>query len=495
MRYHLLTIVFKIYQLIKNSFVLILLLFILRGNSEFWLLELGRYAVIIYIPLRILYIIVAWFVEKYEWQDQTFNIYKGVFVRNTRTIPFSRIQNMTRNTTLFHKLFGVTSLTFETSASGEDESIYFPVLSKERANELIELVQLDKRVEQATEEQSDDSQSVTGKFSTQSKRITYFKPVRKDLWKASFTSLSFLAIFPIAYGLYEYVQPFLSDIRILDSFQVILDSVWLFVIVVIVILIVSISFGIARTFLRYGKYEISADNNYIYIDRGVLEESYFSINKKRVQGLEIEQNFLKRLFGLAEVKLISSANPNQEDGSINVNSLYPFLPIQEAYALIEKLLPQYKLTAKLERLPLRSLWVKLLRPSWLWITATILLAIFKPNFLGIAWWVLVIMLLVLTIIQRVLDYIHTRYAISEDQAQWWHGGLTSRMFITKRKNMIEMTYSQSILQKIFQVASIQVKNRSILPRVETINDIPVNDARKSKAWYLMRSKDVNIKNG
>lgn len=501
MRYHPLTVFFHIYQLVKNSIVIAILLFVLRKDSEFWLIEYGRYAFVIFIVLRLCYIVIAWFVEKYEWQDRTFYIHKGIFMKHTSTIPFSKIQNVTRKTTIFHKIFGLTSVTFETAMDGEDDAIHFEVLSRQHANFLIGLVQTDKQNalqneqvnSDATQTESQENKDPKQDAVQKTNRTVHFTPQRQDLWKASFTSLSFLAFIPIAFGVLDYINPLLPETDQVEGiFQLLLDSKWIFIVIIILAVTIAVAFGALRTFIRYGRYEISSDAAHIYIDRGVLNESHFAIEKRKVQGLEIQQTMLKRLFGLAEVKLISSANPNKEERSVNVNSLYPFLPIKEAYQLIEELLPIYQLNGQLERLPRRSLWVKLLKPSWLWIMATISLIYFKPDFFGInqAWWILILVLLCLILLQRILDYIHTRYAVTQDQVQWWHGGLTSRLFVTKRKNVIEIAYSQTKLQKYFQVASVTTMNRSIPAHKETIHDIPLPYALAIEKWYLKRQKEV-----
>ncbi|MCT2535400.1 PH domain-containing protein [Aquibacillus koreensis] len=503
MRYHPLTMVFRLSELVKNSLFIVLILFVLKKNSEFWLVEYGRYAFVLFVLSRIVYIIIAWFVETYEWQDHTFQIHKGIFVKHTSSIPFSRIQNITRKTTLFHKVFGLTSLTFETAMDGENDAIHFEVLSKNQASSLISLVKQnehkhpqetngDEEVIHSTLQENDQSDEKTVQ---QSNRTIHFTPKRKDLWKASFTSLSFLAIIPLVAGGYDYLQPFLPDTDEVEGlFQGLLASVWIFIGIIMVAVVLAIGFGIVRTFIRFGKYEISSDYMHIYIDRGVLNESYFAIEKRKIQGLEINQTWIKRIFGLAEVKLVSSANPGQADESVNVNSLYPFLPIDQAYRLIEELLPDYQLNEKLERLPRKSLWLKLFRPSWLWIIATIVLWYFKPAIFQIdqAWWIVSVGLLCFIVVHRILDYIHTRYVVTGDQLQWWHGGLTSRMFVTKRKNVIEMAYSQSRIQRYFNVASITTINRSVPAHIEQIKDIPLDHASAIEDWYRKRREEVRV---
>lgn len=97
MRYHPFTILFRIVQLVKNSFVIALVLFVFRRDSQFWLFEYGRYLFLLYIAMRIVHIVVSWFFETYEWKENRYLILnKGILVRKTSTVPLHKIQNVTQ---------------------------------------------------------------------------------------------------------------------------------------------------------------------------------------------------------------------------------------------------------------------------------------------------------------------------------------------------------------------------------------------------------------
>lgn len=366
MRYHPLTTLYRIYQLAKNSLLFAIFIFVIKGGSDFWLYKYGRYVFIAFIILRFLYILVSWWKETYEWDKQSFHFKKGVFVKRVSTIPFSKIQNITRQTNLFHRVFRLTSLTLETAMDGgEDDTIKFEVVTKDHASFLINLLEVEEK--ETYEDTSEQILALEQKKEKDVKTI-HFEPTSRDLWKASFTSLSFLAIIPIMAGLYDYVEPFLPQFKGFWSFFS--QSNWLIAILSIAAVIIAVSFGIVRTFTRFGKYRISSNERYIFIDRGIVDQSNFAIEKRKIQGLQLRQPFMKRVFGLVEVTLISTASPNANDGNVSINSLYPFLPVHEAYALVEQLLPEYKLNHSMTRLPKRTLFIKLLRLSYLWVIAT-----------------------------------------------------------------------------------------------------------------------------
>lgn len=491
MKHHPLTILYRISLLIKNSFIFVLILFVFQRESEFWLVEFGRYAFFIIFTLRIIHIIFSWFCETYEWEkNQFFKAKKGIFVKHTNTVPFSRIQNVTQRTPFFHRIFGMTSLTFKTAIDGEDDDITFDVLTREQAAMLSNLVHHEENAMDKHEELYSNEADKRAKQTP----VSLFTPTKKDLWKASFTSLSFLAIVPVAVSLHENVEPLLSDVRSDHVLFQLLNQTWLVALLAFIAVIVAIAFGVVRTFTRYGNYEIAASKTHIFINRGILDESFFTIEKKKIQGIEIKQTFIKRLWGLAEVKLISSASPEWNGQGVQVSSLYPFLRKNQALQITKELLPDYTFSHRMTRLPKVTIWVKLMRPSWPWIITTAALFYFQPHFLGIeqAWWIFSLILLIIMLTNRVLDYAHTKYSISADQLQWWRGGLTTKLFITKRKNVFEAEYTQSILQKPFRLFSIKTKNRSTPIHIDGINDLPAHFTETFNQWYKKRKDDITI---
>ncbi|UOQ83706.1 PH domain-containing protein [Gracilibacillus salinarum] len=492
MRYHPLTILFRLYKLVRNSFALVLLFFVLKRQSEFWLFEYGRYALIAMIIWRVIYIFSSWFTETYQWDDRSFHLSKNVFVKQTTTIPFSKIQNVTSQTTILHKLFGYTSITFETAMDGKDDSITFDFVSKLHAAFLEELVQPGRTAVDDVEEKED---TPTPAKESEQKGVIYFTPSKRELVRASFTSLSFLIIIPIITKLYEYATQLLPNPEQYNGtfLQLFENKLMLFSIIIAAVLI-AVILGLIKTFTRYGKYEISATDTHIFIKKGMVNESHFTIEKSKVQGLEFQQSIIKRIFGLVEVRLISAGKIAED--AVSVNSLYPFLSMQRAYHLVEELLPEYSLEKEMERLPVASLYSKLLRPSWIWLIATACLVYFKPAFLQFqsTWWIVPLLLFILVVVSRVLDYANTKYTITNDQIQWWHGGFTHQLFVTKKRKVIEISCSQTLLQKIWNVASVSMMNRSSTPRVEVIDDVPLDFLKRFTAWYAARDTQMNKKN-
>ena len=242
----------------------------------------------------------------------------------------------------------MTSLTLETGVAGTDSSLKFDCLSIKEA-ERIELITLNK-IDFATFslENNQDSQGANDRNGQV--RTLHYKPTTKELLKASFVSFSFLAIIPFIFTIYDYVSEFYNVKAHRDEFlEVMLQSYWVFSLIIVFFILAAIVFGIIRTFLKYGKYEILSDEEKIYINKGIWKEISFSIQKNKVQAIQIQQSFLKRLLKIAEVKIISSGSSGELENQ--TNSLFPFMPVNQIQSVLKELLPDYKIDTAMHTLP------------------------------------------------------------------------------------------------------------------------------------------------
>ncbi|WHY86618.1 PH domain-containing protein [Neobacillus novalis] len=489
-RYHPLLMLFGLWSLLKNNFFIFIFLFVIKARSQSPFIIYGRILFFIVFGVAFIYIFLKWFAHKYELDGRSFHLYKGIFIKSERTIPFSKIQNVNRHTSLFHRLFKVTSISFETGMTGEEAAVKFEVVSQ------LESLRMEQHI---TSEVNDNAMNLSPSEMVVAKvdsiRIIHFKPMKKDILNASFTSLSFLVFIPLLLSFYSKIDEILHvEKETAGIFFYIISSWWIVTTIVVVLIMASVAFGIARAFIKYGKYEISSDRNRIYITKGVIDETAFSIAKEKVQAIEIKQSILKRLLGLAEVKLTCAGSLSFGEETLEINSLYPFLPVQRAYEMVSEILPTYEVTPKMKRLPKKSLWVRLFSPSWIWVITTAVLFYFRPAVLGVeqAWWIVSAALLLMIIAIRWLDFIHTKYILNNRFIQYKTGSLTTSLFISKREKVIEVKVTRTIFQKWLGLASIETINRAKPLQHNGIEDVPVEFADSFYKWYMGRRNEIEI---
>ncbi|MGD6819124.1 PH domain-containing protein [Metabacillus sp. 113a] len=468
-RFHPAWILIEAVSFVKNTWFIIFFLFVLRaGENTGWILW-AKYLFIAAAALTMIHMVLKWVFHTYEMNGHAFIFREGILVKNQRNIPFERIQNTFSETNFVHRMLGMTSLTLETGANDDEASVKFPIIPKNESARITDFVQNNNRTEEA------------GQTVSNNKSI-YFQSTKKDNIKAAFTSLSFFALFPILIALYSQADDFFNlEDASKSAVEYLQQHVWLLLPLFVAAMAISVLVGYIQTVIKYGRYEISADEDRIYISKGTINTSAFSIQKNKVQAIHIKQSLIKRIFGMAEIKLISAGSTNI--GEQETNSLYPFMAKHEAYELTNQLLPGYRIEERMNRLPKKVLLLKLIRPYYATVISGAALFFFKPEWLWAAGAVFL-----LSIVSRLLDYCFTSYLRNGDCVQIRRGGLTTETFLTKRKRIQQIEISHSWLQRKFQTGTLQFSNRAKPVHVSTIQDVPREDVSSFYRWIKGESK-------
>ncbi len=475
-RYNPLLMVLKLWHLIRNTSVIFFYVFVVKSEYQSTLYSYLRIGLIVAFVFTVLYIILKWFTEKYQLEEEAIHLYKGVFQKSQRMIPYSKIQDITRHRSLFHRLFMVTSMKLETGIEGQDATVKFEVVSQKEA----------KEIERHLNIVADDEWM---------NKTLHFTPAKKDILKASITSFSFLVLIPIIASLYTKMDElFHVEEEAAGILKEVINYGWLVTILLLVLAIVSTIIGVMKTYIKYGNYEIFSDYERIYIKKGVIEESSFSIAKSKVQAIEINQSPVKRLFGLAEVKLTSAGSESEGDDGLAVNSLYPFLPVKRTYEMVSEILPSYEVIEEMNPLPKKSLLLRMVRPSWIWIIATGCLYYFKPTPLNIeeAWGLVSIILLGFILVTRFLGFLNTRYILNKNFIQYKKGILGTSLFISKRDKIIEVNVERNMMQQLLGLATIETINRGKPVKHRVMRDVPVEFAHQFYKWYMGRRNEIKV---
>lgn len=522
-RNHPLMMVNELGKLMKNSLFFFILFFIIQAGSESWYFVYGRYAVVLFFIVTLVSIPVKWWARTYKLNEFSVQVTRSFITTTKQTVPYSKIQQVRRKTQWYHRFFNVTSVTLETSLTGEESAILFPVLRIEEAKTIEDKIQIKKSedegscvtpaseiqqecsevVEVNKEEEISLTDGTTDLVEEQSsaeavhngedtsKKI-HFTPNKKDLLKASVASLSFFAILPIGASILSKADDFHFEEKVDGFASYILGSTWVMTLSLILFVFISGFFGIVRTFVKYGKYEIASTDEKVMITKGLLEEDYFSIEKEKVQAVLIEQSLVKRLMGLASLKFVCAGG---DEADSDVSSVYPFVPVKRSFSLVQELLPDYRFSEQMERLPMKALFLRLLTPSWLWMIATAILFWVKPEPFTYtpAWWVISLLLLCTILISRVLNFFQSRYVMNSVYIQTQSGGFTKSLFLSKRDKIIQMEASRTIFQKAFGLASLNTVNRANPIRHTSIEDVPELWVSHAYKWYIDRKREVFIK--
>src|SRR5699024_4186580 len=160
-----------------------------------------------------------------------------------------------------------------------------------------------------------------------------------------------------------------------------------------------------------------------------------------------------------------------EEKSVEIGSSYPFLQREKAKGLLDELLRHFSLHEAGNIFPRESLYIRLMRIPWLWLVATGLILWFKKE-----WWFISPILFITTYLSRYFTYKNTRFSWEGKTIQFKTGGISTDIFITNRKKVIEVYTEQTIVQKKLGLATINTVNREKPVHHEQLQDIPVMES-------------------
>src|SRR5699024_2841848 len=257
-------------QTAKNSFILILFLFIFNFKDVSMAIKIGRVIFLLYLFFRLIFIIIDWWKTTCEINDGMIQIKRGVFQRKQNSIPLREIQNITWRTPFYFQWFHITSLRLETSSTSDSSTVQLDALKVNVANKIEKLATTYKTEYKNVIEKMDETESDTNELRQEDLkdpyRTVHFSPTRKEVLKASFLSFSFLGLIPIIAIAYREIDKVINIDKQVEGIFTFITSSWLFIIgAILLFIIVAFAFGIIQTYMKYGKYEISSDEERIYI--------------------------------------------------------------------------------------------------------------------------------------------------------------------------------------------------------------------------------------
>lgn len=424
MRQSPLLIVYKGLSLARNALFFYLLLFVAKKDSTATFIEFGRNAFWLLLSLSMLYILVDWWQTTFQLNEHHLTKGSGIFVRKTQQIPVSQLEQATVKRNWFHRLTKTVAYTYQLAD----------------ANEQLTISMIDERkmnLFQATPIYRGD---------------VIFRPAYRQLIKASFTSLRFLLVIPFMATLYSKVDHFIHlepyTVNFIEKVKT--DNVWL-VWTVIGYVVVSVLCALIFTFIKFGQDRVLKDGDKLIIQKGMINQSKVTIELTKISGVEVRQSFLKRLLGLAEIRLQFKSKDEND-----LQSIYPYFEYEQAIAFVNVHFPEFAICGKQEKLTKASLIPRLFRASILVIVLWIGCYVGR-EWLPIAYYWLGVGLTLMVLLGVALAYKQFCFAIDRERIQLRHGVFGSKLTILRFRNISSLEVEESMLQRWFGLRTMTVR--------------------------------------
>lgn len=255
-------------------------------------------------------------------------IYKKAtfFSRKSKETPLSQISNLNFNRSILDRVFSTIEVHLDINSSETaGESDYSILLSHSDALEFKELFELYSREEDTF---SGDSQQVA---KTNEYEFDLFYDYRgSESWRHIFLNSSF-SVLLLGFG---------------SAAVVLSDSLRNFSIFSFLVLLFSFSIDIIKNISKYYDYQVKANDDSISWQAGLLENKEFTIAKKNIRAVEVQQTLMARLFNYysVDIKVVGVGNAVEE-----VMTVILYEKKDKAIAILNELLPGNDLTFDFER--------------------------------------------------------------------------------------------------------------------------------------------------
>jgi putative membrane protein len=268
---------------------------------------------------------------------------QGILARKHRSIPLERVQEIRIEQGVMHRLFDVVNARIETGG-GEGAEASLSVLSRPEAERLRRTV-----IERAAAIRGESAQTQTSDANVVAPdRIIVRRLSIRDLIIAGLTSNHLVSAFVLAGMLWNFADDILpEDIyqrgARLVSYAVTrlvakgaTTAVVITVLGALAVLVIGLVFSIVGSILLFYRFTFSRRGEDLQRSYGLFTQRASSLPRRRIQVLEIEEKFLRRLFGWATLRAdTSGSHREEEDDNDGRDVLIPLVPRSE----VDRLLP------------------------------------------------------------------------------------------------------------------------------------------------------------
>ena len=428
--------------------------------------------------------ILSYFYFRYSILDDQIVIRKGIFVKKTIHIPFSRIQSIQHSQLFLLKPFNIESIKIETAGKKSEDGNeltavnvqvgeYLEQKHREFVHPTVDEAVVEEKQQQAEATTSSDNSYIAG---------------IKDIVLFSFTNLKLLYLF--VFLLSRLGGDFFSSA--IDDAANKLSQMSVAVIIASVItgILLAQTLVVVYNIIRYFDFTLSKKDKYLEIEMGLLSRSKIRVSTNRIQSVLVEQNLLQKWIHISTVRIVLATDESSKDD--NGKELAIALPNLFAKDFAKRFkeyfgwVPlQYVATFKPT---IRAWWIFSRNVSWI-VLIPIILMWFFDNKVKIVLALIALLLLLIIIGNAHFKYVSTEVSLSGDDKDASMMISTSRL-LNKRQYHIgwhqiqAMRIRQSIWMKKTQLAHIEVIIRSgMTGKTITAKYLPFNDAQKVYDWY------------
>jgi putative membrane protein len=408
----------------------------------------------------------------------------GIISRNVRHIPLDRIQEIQVEQGVIHRILGVVDARIETAGGGQGAEAVLSVLKQEEVDRLRTAIFSAAAVfRDGRESATPLPDGTAAPVPARDEPSTLLYRLRtRDLLQAGLTTNHLVSLLVALGAIWNWADNVLPEsfyhewvyqtlergVQSADPAQLdpaawasgliegwLLPALFLVAGLLLVALLGAI-FSTARAILLFHGFELTLRGEDLHRCYGLLTRRSTSLPRHRIQVLKIEQTLLRRVWGLATLRVDTAGNKlDNEEGPNGRDTLLPITPIAEVPPLLSLVFPTLSL-------PSQDDWHLISRHAiWRGIIAEMFGVILVTGLLfwREGWWgILVLPLLAFPVCWRIsrAQYRGRGYAICGDFVHTRRGWLGRSIHIVPIEKIQDVEIVQGPIDRLFGLATIEI---------------------------------------
>jgi putative membrane protein len=450
------------------------------GGEPWWVYVLSGFGVVIGV--------LRWFTTSYRITDKHVQIKRGILTRQLLSVPRDRIRSVDVDSTILHRIFGLSVVKVGTGASHGVDNLEFNAMRSEdvpafRA-EILSHIRGQVVVQADSTDGADGTASAKPNFSRWRASWVRYAPFTFG----GISSIVVVVFFVLQIQFFEnglltrlsIVQQGLDQVQRLPTLTVVTWSVCGLV-------VATAAVAVARYLLTYSGFSISrVDQSTLHITHGLLRKRQITLDERRLRGIQLSEPLSLRLVGGAWTHAIMTGLGRQRGG---VALLSPPGPREEAVRIATELVSVDRaLTGVLEQHGRRAHRRRYTRAATF---AAVLAAVaLTTQLLGFAspavWWAFVV-ILPLSAFLAWDRYRGLGHALLPGWVVGRSGSLNRKRFVLASEGIVGWTIRRSFFQRRAGLATLIATTAAGRHRY-SIPDLPFDEA-----WPLIEAVNAQLR--
>jgi putative membrane protein len=265
----------------------------------------------------------------------------GIFERSVRRIPLDRVQRVEEVRRWHHRLLGLSVLRVDTAGGGSTGEVDLDALARADATAVRGQLDHVRRggppgvAEEAAE--GSDAPVPMGTTAAEASESPLLQLGTRRLAAAGITGSQLFVMLAVGTWLLQLVDdvPGAPSVEEAVAGAEVPRTVLSIVVGVGAFAALWVGLAAAASVLTYHGFSVRRDGGDLLVRRGLLDVRETVVPLRRVQAVRLEQNLLRRPFGLTSVRIVTAGDPERESGQVLVPALRP----DEVEALVAVTLP------------------------------------------------------------------------------------------------------------------------------------------------------------